>query len=211
MSRAAASPPLVPPAKQEHDATLFGMGIFLASEFLLFGGLFTILVFYRIVHGHEVVEASKELHLWIGALNTVVLLTSSLAAALAAKSAKDGDQRLTQRLLLAAAALGAVFLVIKAGEYSLEYGDGMLPVPGGGGQLVEPLSRLFMNIYLVATGLHAVHLTIGIGLFVFTAFRIWHRSIRLPQDQLSIVVPTLYWHLVDIVWIFLYPALYLQR
>jgi len=187
------------------------LGIFLASEFLLFGGLFAAIVFYRIVHPQEVVEASKDLHLWIGALNTVVLLTSSLTAAMAAQSAKADQAVGTKRLLLAAAALGVAFLAIKAVEYSIEYRDGMLPVPGGDQQLGEPIAHLFMNLYLVATGLHAVHLTIGILLFLFTVARLWSLSIRLPRDAVSITVPALYWHLVDVVWIFLYPALYLAR
>lgn len=210
MSAGELGEPFSTPEQQRHAAML-GIAIFLASEVLLFGGLFAAITFTRIAHPTRVVMASRELHVWIGALNTVVLMSSSLSAAIAVAAARRGRAGLTAGILVLTVLLGFAFLGIKAAEYVMEYREGMFPVPGGNGALAEPVKRLFMDLYLVATGLHAVHLSIGICLLLIVAARVWTRNLMLPQRAVMVEVPILYWHLVDVIWVFLYPALYLAR
>ncbi|MBE7185721.1 MAG: cytochrome c oxidase subunit 3 [Methylobacterium mesophilicum] len=210
VSRAELSEPFSTP-EQQRGAAMLGIAIFLATEVLLFGGLFAAITFTRVAHPAAFVAASKELHVWIGALNTAVLLSSSLSAAVAAAAGKEGRAGPAAGMLALTVLLGLAFLGIKAAEYKLEYDAGMFPVPGGDGALSEPVKRLFMDLYLVATGLHAIHVTIGIVLLAVVAARIWTRNLMLPQRAVLVEVPVLYWHLVDVIWVFLYPALYLAR
>jgi cytochrome c oxidase subunit 3 len=202
--------PYVEP-EQQAEADMLGMYLFLASEVMLFGGLFAVLLAYRIAHSHEVIAASRKLHLWIATANTVALLTSSLFVALAVRAARAGEERATMRWLVGAAALGTVFLALKGLEYGEEFREGLLPVPGSGWAYSGPVEQLFMDAYLVATGLHAVHLTIGIVILLGLAYRIWIRTLRLPGRAIAVELPGLYWHLVDVLWVFLFPALYLVR
>jgi cytochrome c oxidase subunit 3 len=202
--------PYAEPA-QQYEADMLGMYLFLATEIMLFGGLFAALAAYRVLHPHEFAAASRKLHLWIATANTVVLLTSSLLVALAVRAARLAEERPTVLSLVGAAALGAVFLGLKGLEYWEEFWEGILPVPGSGFAFASPFEHIFMNIYLIATGLHAVHLTIGILLLLGLAYRIEVRSLRLPERLIAIELPGLYWHLVDVIWVFLLPALYLAR
>ncbi len=204
MSDTAASPalPYAEP-EQQREAAFLGMYVFLGSEIMLFGGLFMVALAMRVLHPHEVVEASRQLHVWIGGINTAVLLTSSLAVALAVHAAHAHRRRLTMLLLLAAAALGLLFLGIKAVEYTLEYKDGLLPGLSDPERFSRPIERLFMDLYFIATGLHALHVTVGIVLLLVVALR--------PSRPVVVELSGLYWHLVDAIWIFLYPVLYLAR
>jgi cytochrome c oxidase subunit 3 len=198
-------------ARQQHAADMMGMYIFLASEAMLFGGLFLVIYVARIVHPREVVEASRQMHVFIGAANTAVLLTSSLLVALAVHAARAAMRSRAVVLLAGAAVLGLVFLGLKAFEYFQEYRDGVFPVLSDFGHFPNPTERLFMDIYLVATGLHAVHVAIGMALLSGLAMRLGRRSIELPRRAVVVEVCGLYWHLVDVIWVFLYPALYLAR
>jgi cytochrome c oxidase subunit 3 len=195
---------------QQHTADLMAMYLFLGSEVMLFGGLFAAMALTRLHHPAEYVAASRALHLWIGAANTAILLTSSLAMALSVVAARAGHRTAAIRGLLATATLGLGFLGLKAVEYAAEYREGLLPVPGSGQALVEPAQRLFMHLYLIATGLHALHLTVGLALVVGLAVRL-RRGLPLPGRAVTVEVNGLYWHLVDLVWVFLYPVLYLAR
>ena len=198
-------------AGQQHEADMMGMYLFLATEIMLFGGLCTVIVIYRFLHPQEVVEASRQLHLWIGAINTVVLLTSSLAVAAAVKAAQAAHHRMSATWLAGAASLGLGFLGLKAIEYHEEYMEGLLPILGDPPRFAGPVEQLFMNLYLFSTALHAIHLGIAIALVAILAWRLWRRRIPLPGQAVTIEVSGLYWHLVDIVWVFLYPILYLAR
>lgn len=190
---------------QQHEAGRLGMLIFLASEVMLFGGIFAAALALRLHHEQAYIDAAHHLNLWIGTANTAVLLTSSLFAALAVTAARGGSAKWCGRALCLAAALGAVFLVLKGYEYLGDYREGLMP----GTALTDfssPFERLFMDLYYCSTGLHAVHVTTGIGLLIFTAL-----SRRARHDRSATFVGNiaLYWHLVDIVWIFLFPTLYL--
>jgi cytochrome c oxidase subunit 3 len=198
-------------SRQQHAADMMGMYIFLASEIMLFGGLFLVTYVARILHPQEVVETAKRMHVFIGAINTAVLLTSSLLVALAVHAARAAMRSRAVILLAGAAVLGLVFLGFKAFEYFQEYRDGVLPALSDPERFSSPLEQLFMDIYLVATGLHAIHLTIGIVLLAGLAARLGRRSLEMPQRAVVVEVCGLYWHLVDVIWVFLYPALYLAR
>lgn len=198
-------------SRQQREAAMMGMYIFLASEIMLFGGIFVVLGVMRLNHPSDVVEASRALHVWIGAINTALLLTSSLFMALAVEDAKHGHRRGASARFVAAALLGVAFLAIKAYEYFSEYQEGMLPGFGMDPKITTPVRRAFMDLYLVATGLHAVHLGIGILLLLSLAIRMATRRVPLPERAIVPITAGLYWHLVDVIWVFLYPMLYLVR
>ncbi|MGE0744815.1 MAG: cytochrome c oxidase subunit 3 [Rhodospirillales bacterium] len=198
-------------ADQQREAAMLGMAVFLASEVMLFGGLFAAALAIRFLHPDAVVAASRALHVWIGAANTAILLTSSLAVALAVEAAREGSGRRAAAALAAAAGLGVAFLCLKAFEYYSEYAEGMLPLPGTSASFASPAHRLFMDLYLIATSLHAVHVGIGVMLLTVVAVRIAGGALALPGRAVVVETGGLYWHLVDIVWVFLYPLLYLAR
>ncbi|TWB12428.1 cytochrome c oxidase subunit 3 [Nitrospirillum amazonense] len=196
---------------RQRETTLMGMYLFLGSEIMLFGGLFAVALALRLMHPQEIVAASKHLHYGIGAANTVVLLTSSLAVALAVAAAEAGKIKGTVVGLQAGAGLGIGFLALKAVEYVSEYHERLLPALAPPEAFANPAAHLFMDLYLIATSLHAVHVTIGVGLLAGLALRVHHRSLALPRQATGVEVVGLYWHLVDVIWIFLYPVLYLVR
>lgn len=198
-------------SRQQHEADMLGMYVFLATEIMLFSGVFAAIFVIRFLHPQDFVEASRKMHFWIGGLNTLVLLTSSLCVALAAAASRAGRGRRAAGFLFAAAGLGTVFMGFKGFEYWLEYRDGLLPSVSRPAQFSGPAEHLFMNAYLIATGLHAVHLTIGICVVALLSLRIARGLLPLPNRAVVVEVCGLYWHLVDVVWIFLYPLLYLAR
>lgn len=196
--------------EEKHHALIFGMWLFLGTEIMLFGGLILALSAYRVLYPAEFNLGSHYMDLWMGTANTFVLLTSSLAMALAVRAAQNDSAKLTAVLLLVTAGLGVVFLGIKFTEYADHIQHGLLPGPGfhfeGG---VDPQRvQLFFLLYFIITGLHAFHLTIGIGLVSLMALLAW-RKLFIPGAYTPVEMTGLYWHLVDIVWIFLFPLFYL--
>jgi cytochrome c oxidase subunit 3 len=147
-------------------------------------------------------------HEWLGTINTAILLTSSFAMALAVHAAKQARRKAAQRLLVVTAAFGLAFLAVKGIEYGLEWRDGL--VPGLHFTLAQNTrtATLFFFLYFVATGIHAVHLAIGVLTVLWIAWRL--RAAALPDWRVDeIDVLGLYWHFVDAIWIFLYPLFYL--
>ncbi len=194
--------------EQREEADRLGMWLFLATETMMFGALFFALTVVRLRVPDGVRLASGHLDKLLGTLNTGVLLSSSLLVALAVAAARRGRQERTAGLLAGAAGLGIVFLAIKAYEYKTEFREGLMPGPGF--RLHDhPGAELFFNLYYAATGLHAVHLTIGVLLMLGLSLRVLGGRVRLPERAVTVELPGLYWHLVDIVWVFLYPTLYL--
>ena len=194
---------------QQKEAATLGMWIFLATEVLFFGGLFVTYLVYRNWYPGAFMAASHELVIWAGALNTGVLITSSLTMALAVHAAQTGDRRLLVLFLIATMLLGGVFLGVKAFEYYTEWAEHH--VPGLNYQFEAEYyqhAQLFFSLYFVMTGLHALHMIIGLAVM---AVMLWWsvRGIITPQYYNPIEVSGLYWHFVDIVWIFLFPLLYL--
>jgi cytochrome c oxidase subunit 3 len=155
------------------------------------------------------VEAARHFKLWLGAANTAVLLTSSLCVALAVEDARSRLRRRAAAWFALAALLGLVFLGVKGTEYFLEYREGLMPHLGPPSPLRPGPVDLFVDLYFVSTGLHAVHLLIGVGaVATVAAAYAWRRS---PPPAVVAEMTGLYWHLVDVVWVFLFPVLYLAR
>lgn len=195
--------------EQRRGADRLGMWIFLATELLLFGVLFTSFSEYAVLYPATFRQASVHLNLTLGAIDTGVLLVSSLTMALAIRSARVGSQRSLTWLLVATALLGLMFLGFKFAEYIQHYQEHLAPgfgfsYPGSQPQQAE----LFFILYFVMTGLHALHLTIGI-LMVGTLLFFARRGKFGPEHYMPLDLVGLYWHFVDVIWVFLYPALYL--
>jgi cytochrome c oxidase subunit 3 len=194
---------------QQAEADSLGMWTFLATEVLFFGGLITSYVVYRYSYPHAWVAGSLRTNLLLGTLNTAVLLSSSLTMALAVGAAKEGRNRLVFWFLAATIALGLGFLAIKGLEYSQHIHEHLFPGPGYDPKLSHT-TELFFYHYWVLTGLHALHVTIGLG--VVTVMMWLSAGNRFsPAYHSPLEVTGLYWHFVDIVWVFLYPLFYLVR
>ncbi len=191
---------------QKRDASTLGMWTFLGSEVLFFGALIAGYFDYRLWYGGELIDAARHTKIVLGTINTAVLLTSSAFMAMAVHCSEARARRSAALWLAGTAALGVLFLAIKGYEYFLEYGEHL--VPGASFDLAEygRVAELFFIWYFCATGIHALHLLIGICFVSFAAIAL--SNDRLPQG-LSIRMLGLYWHFVDIVWIFLFPAIYL--
>ena len=195
--------------EQQRDAASLGMWVFLVTEILFFGGLFLAYTVYRAQYSRAFAEASRHLDITLGTLNTAVLIVSSLTMALAVYSAALGRRKAIIGFLLATMALGATFLGVKAVEYAHKFHDHL--VPGPGFHFPGPYARqaeIFYSLYFAMTGLHAAHMIIGLGLL--TVLVLQARKGRYGPDYYTPVeISGLYWHFVDIVWIFLFPLLYL--
>jgi cytochrome c oxidase subunit 3 len=195
--------------EQQREASSFGMWVFLVTEILFFGGLFTAYTVYRHQYSRAFAEASRHLDIALGTFNTAVLIVSSLTMALAVWSAAVGRRKAIIVFLLLTMALGGVFLGVKAVEYSHKFHDHL--VPGPSFQFPGPDARaaeIFYSLYFTMTGLHALHMVIGIG--ILTVLVLQARKGRYtPGYHTPVEVSGLYWHFVDIVWIFLFPLLYL--
>ena len=195
--------------EQQREVATLGMWVFLVTELLFFGGLFLTYSVYRGWYPEDFAAASHELIVWAGTLNTVVLITSSLTMALAVHAAESGNRRALILFLLATMALGGVFLGVKAFEYRTEYLEHH--IPGWGFQFKADHflhAQIFFSLYFIMTGLHALHMIIGLGVM---AVMVWlsYRGTITPAYSNPIEISGLYWHFVDIVWIFLFPLLYL--
>lgn len=195
--------------RQQHEAAQLGMWVFLASEIMLFGGIFAGLMVCRLAYEQVLKDASHHLHLWIGGANTVVLLTSSLIMVLGVSAARAGRSRATIWYLVMTALFGLGFLGVKGYEYYSEYHEGLMPGIGPEFPMDAPPTELFFNLYFAATGLHAFHLIGGVLSVAVFVWLIGSNRILLPAQDARIENLGLYWHLVDIVWVFLYPVLYL--
>ena len=195
--------------EQQREAAKLGMWIFLATEVLFFGGLFLGYTVYRFTYGQVFMETSRKLDVILGGTNTAVLLISSLLMALAVRAAKLEQKHLLVRLLIGTALLGCVFMSIKAVEYHKDFVEHL--VPGTNFQWAgadRHNAELFFWIYFAMTGLHAIHVSVGIGVLLVLALLAWRGKFERGNYN-SVEIAGLYWHFVDIVWVFLFPLLYL--
>ena len=195
--------------EQQTEAATLGMWVFLVTEVLFFGGLFVTYAVYRAFYPAAFAAASHELDLVLGATNTAVLITSSLTMALAVHAAQLGQRRPLLIFLVLTMLLGTVFLGIKAVEYYHKFAEHH--VPGAAFQFEKEYARhaqIFFSLYFIMTGLHALHMVIGIGVLLVMWFWSWRGTITVEYSS-PIEISGLYWHFVDIVWIFLFPLLYL--
>ena len=219
--------------QQQSEVASLGMWIFLVTEVLFFGGMFTSYLVYRSLYPTAFAIASKHTVILIGAVNTAVLITSSLTMALGVFASQENDRRGTVTFLTITWLLGLTFLVLKGVEYTIDFKEHLVPganffVPGvneGHAQLFFSLyfimtgihaqhaavgvsEQLFFSLYFIMTGIHAAHMVVGIGIMLVILAMAWKKRFS-PAYYGPVEVSGLYWHFVDIVWIFLFPLLYL--
>ena len=195
--------------EQQKEAAGLGMWTFLLTEIMMFGGLFTGYTVYRTSYPQAFADGSQHLDVSLGGINTAVLIGSSLTMALAVHAAQLGKRKAIVLFLLLTMVLGGVFLGIKVVEYSHKYHEHHIPGPsfvyeGDNPQHVQ----LFFSFYFAMTGLHALHMIIGIGIMIVITCMA-QRGRFTAEYNSPVEMIGLYWHFVDIVWIFLYPLLYL--
>jgi cytochrome c oxidase subunit III len=197
--------------EQQAETSRLGMWAFLVTEVLFFGGLFAAYTVYRMQFPQAFTEASHHLDYIIGAFNTAVLISSSMTMALAVHAAQIGHRRRLVIFLALTILLGSVFLGVKVFEYHEKFVHHLVPGPhfhfeGAHGREAQ----LFFGLYFAMTGMHAVHMIIGIGM-LSTLLVMSARGRFSPEYNTPVELAGLYWHFVDIVWIYLFPLLYLIR
>lgn len=193
---------------RQREADRLGMAVFLASEAMLFGALVMGLLALRTWEAAAFAATSERLSLLAGSANTTILLTSSLIVALGVEARAAQRTRPAAVLFGAAALLGLAFLAVKGVEYRREYLEGLMPGLGPRQDFASPGARMFMDGYFIATALHALHVLVGVAMLAGCGWRLRGDD---PPATTTIENIGLYWHLVDIVWVFLFPILYLSR
>jgi cytochrome c oxidase subunit III len=218
--------------EQQRGAERLGMWMFLATEILFFGGVFLAYTVYRLYYPKDFADISGRLNVAVALINTLLLLTSSLTMTLAIRACQVGNRSALMTYLMISAVLGAGFMGFKAYEYSQDYHEGLMPWMTNFGQVAvhdpehhdaapTPLNeqwekkgvsanrvRLFMTFYFAMTGIHGLHLIIGIGVILYLWVRAYMGWLT-PDRYAAVEVSSLYWHLVDAIWLFLMPLLYL--
>ena len=195
--------------EQQNEAATLGMWVFLVTEVLFFGGALMAYAIYRSWYPEAFAAASHELDVMLGTTNTAVLIASSLTMALAVHAAQTDDRKQLTLFLVVTMLLGAAFLGIKSVEYYHKFTEHH--VPGAAFQFEKEHlyhAQIFFSLYFIMTGLHAVHMIIGLGIMLVMFWLAWRGTIT-AEYYSPIEVSGLYWHFVDIVWIFLFPLLYL--
>jgi cytochrome c oxidase subunit 3 len=192
---------------RDDEASKLGMWLFLFTELLLFGGLFLVYTIYRYLNAGAFLMSSLELSIPLGTINTVVLLTSSLTVAMSITAMQKGDIRLSKQLIWATLFFALVFLVIKYFEWAAKFQYGLFPGMEQYAAL-DSGSRLFFFLYFFLTGLHGLHVVIGGIVLAFVIYGINKKQVQ-PDRYVFLENAGLYWHLVDVIWIFLFPLLYL--
>jgi cytochrome c oxidase subunit 3 len=225
--------------EQQRNAASLGMWWFLGTEIMFFGGMFCGYLVYRRIYFPEFAVASKSLDLFVGTFNTIVLICSSLTVAQAVRAAQLGNRKLQVRMLLLTLLFGLSFLGIKTYEWGQKYKEHHIPtfdynVIGGEGDLVkghehllgidkvqnDPVklrqreaeiqrhTKIFYSLYFALTGMHAIHMIVGVGIFIVITWMAYKGRFT-PEYHTPLEIAGLYWHFVDIVWIYLFPLLYL--
>lgn len=196
-------------SEQQFDAAKFGMWIFLVTEILFFGGLFAAYIVYRAWYPELFTLASEELNTLWGGVNTIVLIGSSLTVAMAIKSAQLNQKKNIIINLGITIALACIFMVIKYFEYTHKFELGIFPgefyTYGG---VDHPQANIFFSLYYMMTGLHGIHVLVGIGLMIWLVIKARKQTFD-SEYYTPLEMTGLYWHLVDIIWIFLFPLFYL--
>lgn len=221
--------------EQQRNAASLGMWWFLGTEIMFFGGMFCAYLVYRRWYFPEFAASSRSLDLVVGTLNTAVLICSSLTVAMAVRAAQLGKRQLQVKLLLATIFFGLVFLGVKAKEWTDKYKEHHIPTFDfsardlihenqklfGLDKLqndpvklrereadIQQRSQIFFSLYFALTGMHALHMIIGVGIFTVITWMAWKGRFT-PEYHTPLEIAGLYWHFVDIVWIYLFPLLYL--
>lgn len=202
-------------AEHEFEASKQGMWLFLVTEVLMIGGIFVAYGIFRSLYPDMFAQAHKMLSVPMGATNTVILITSSLTMVLAVTASQRGQKNKTFWYLLVTFLFGCGFLVVKYFEYTSKIHHGLLPgglyhyvAEHGGLELTHPKTPLFFSLYFVMTGIHAAHVIIGMGLMAWLMRRNSKGEFG-PKFFTPVELVGFYWHFVDLVWIYLFPLLYL--
>jgi cytochrome c oxidase subunit 3 len=199
-------------AAQQMDADMLGMWTFLITEVLFFGGMFAAYAVYRDLYPEAFAATSEFMNVKIGAANTAVLICSSLTMAMAVRSAQLSRRNALIRYLFGTLFFGGIFLGVKAYEYHEKYIEHLIPGPNFHPEHLAPQfmhhSQILFFLYFCMTGMHAVHMIVGVGLLTFLIIQAY-RNIFNANNFVTVEMIGLYWHFVDIVWIFLFPLLYL--
>lgn len=204
--------------EQQRQASSLGMWLFLATEIMFFGGMFCAYLIYRYWYFPDFAAGSNSLDITLGAVNTAVLICSSLTVVLAVRAAQLGKRREQVVYLALTLVLGFAFLGIKGIEWTSKFKEHHIPgptfnfegsVPGHPDQPVDQHhAQLFFSLYFAMTGMHALHMIIGVGIFTYLLYHAW-KGRYTPEYHTPLENSGLYWHFVDIVWIYLFPLLYL--
>lgn len=184
-----------------------GMWLFLFTEVLLFGGLFLVYMIYRFMYHADFLASSHELNVLIGTINTIVLLTSSMTVAMSITAMQKGNTRLSRILIWLTLLAALIFLINKYFEWSVKFEHGLFPGMAHYGTLPNG-ERLFFFLYFFMTGLHALHVIVG-GIFLLFVIRGINKKTVRPDKYMLQENAGLYWHLVDLIWIYLFPLFYL--
>jgi cytochrome c oxidase subunit III len=192
---------------RDDAASKLGMWIFIFTELLLFGGLFLVYAVYRAQYHEQFHQAGLELNVTIGVVNTVILLISSMTVAISLSAMQQKDKTLSMQMLAVTMLMGLIFLVNKYFEWAAKIHHGIYP----GSPLMVKLEHghlLYFSLYYFMTGLHALHIIVGMIILLIVFFRIKSGRTH-PARYMFLENGALYWHLVDLIWIFLFPLLYL--
>ena len=195
-------------AEHQHGAAQLGMWVFIAQEILFFGGLFLAYTVYRYAYPTAFAQASHHLDVTLGCFNTAVLIGSSLTMALAVHGAQLGKRWTQVIFLVLTMVLGAVFLGVKTIEYGHKFHEHLVPGPNFLFDGDARHAQIFFSLYFVMTGLHALHMIIGIAILAVLTFQAARGAFGIGYYS-PVELTGLYWHFVDIIWIFLFPLLYL--
>jgi cytochrome c oxidase subunit 3 len=193
--------------EQQLEASILGMWIFLVTEIMFFGGLFMAYIVYRSAYPDAWAAGSNHLDVWLGGANTLVLICSSVTMALAVRAAQVGSRNGQVVNLILTILFGTTFLVVKYFEYAEKFEHHLVPGPNFDPALPAQ-QQIFFALYFIMTGIHAAHMVVGIGLMLVILAMAWKGRFG-PGYYGPMEVSGLYWHFVDIVWIFLFPLLYL--
>ena len=193
--------------EQQLEASILGMWIFLVTEIMFFGGLFLAYIVYRTMYPEAWVAGSNHLNVYMGGANTLVLICSSVTMVLAVRGAQVGSRSAQIVNLILTIIFGSTFLVVKYFEYAEKFHHHLVPGPHFDPAL-PPAQQIFFSLYFIMTGIHAAHMVVGIGIMLVILWMAWKGTFT-PEYYGPIEVSGLYWHFVDIVWIFLFPLLYL--
>lgn len=193
----------------EFNAAKFGMWLFLVTEIMLFGGLFVAYTIYRSMYPEMFHEAHHALNKVMGGINTIVLICSSLSMAMAVGMAQRNEREKSIKLMLLTLFCAVIFLVIKYFEWTHKIHEGLLP--GGffhNEEITNPKAPLFFSLYFLMTGLHGIHVLLGMGVIIWVLLRTRKGEFS-SEYYTPVEMAGLYWHLVDLIWIFLFPLFYL--
>ncbi|RAP32749.1 cytochrome C oxidase subunit III [Candidatus Marinamargulisbacteria bacterium SCGC AG-410-N11] len=195
-------------SEQEFNSAKLGMWAFLGQEILFFSGLFVAYIIFRMMHPEMFIYASKHLDWKMGALNTVILILSSFTMVMAVRSAQVNKLKQCVNYLIATFSFAGMFMVVKGFEYASKISHGYLPAKFFNAESAHESLHIFFGIYFTMTGLHGLHVLVGMGLIIWLIIKAkkghFYEDYYTPLEMVG-----LYWHLVDLIWIFLFPLLYL--